>query len=334
MNDKLKFGQYKICIEKYPKEHSEYINSIKNNTDNVNFKKLKAAFLKKFNWNVGDIITIGFIGDGSNVKRQTYEELSNSIDLEGNFLKVDPLQKIVDKMTVTDAIKLIVKERFEPIVNLSLQFVNNYKDAKVRISFDPDDGAWSVIGTQCLTDDPDIKDKATMNLGWFDVSTTCHEFGHVFSMIHEHNNPSENPIQWNVEAVYEWARSTQNWDETTTKENILQKYTYDQLNGSIFDPLSIMLYFFPPELTLNHQGTRQNLKLSGYDVIYLNKIYPGSSMTPSEFYKKAFNEDINENLKNSQKYLTMIYPKSKNYLMYIIIFSIIIIIGIIIKILF
>lgn len=333
MSDKLKFGQYKICVEKYPKEHAEHINNLKNTSENhVKFKKLKAAFLKKFNWNVGDIITIGFMGDGSNVKRQTYEELSNSVDSNGNYLQVDPLQKIVDKMSVVEGIKTIIKERFEPIVNLQLQFVDNYKDAKVRISFDPDDGAWSVIGTQCLSDDPDIKDKATMNLGWFDVSTTCHEFGHVFSMIHEHNNPSGNTIQWNDEAVYQWARSTQNWDETTTKENILQKYTYDQLNGSVFDPLSIMLYFFPPELTLNHQGTRQNLKLSGYDVTYLNKIYPGSSMTPSEFYKKAFNEDINENLKKSQEYLSLIQPKNYNFI-YLIIFFIILV-AIIVKILY
>jgi len=114
MSNKLKFGQYKICVEKYPKEHTEHINNLKNSSkNNHDFRKLKASFLKKFNWNVGDIITIGFIGDGSNIKRQTYNELSNSVDLDGNYLEIDPLQKIVDGMSVTDAIKMIVKERFD-----------------------------------------------------------------------------------------------------------------------------------------------------------------------------------------------------------------------------
>ena len=312
------FGQYKICVEKFPKEHLIHINNLKNiSKTTTHFTKLKAAFLNGFNWTVGDIITIGFIGDGKNITRNTYEQLYVTVNDKN---QIDPLQKVVDGMSVIDAIKKIVQERIQPIANLKFEFVEDYKQAKIRISFDPKDGAWSVIGTQALSDDPDIKDKATMNLGWFDVSTTCHEFGHVLGLIHEHNNPKGNTIQWNKDAVYKWAQSTQGWDKQTTDENILQSYDISQINGSEFDPLSIMLYFYPPQLTLNNQGTQQTLRLSGNDVIYINKKYPGSIESPEEFYIKAFNESIENNISRSNKLKNSLNTNNtNNYNLYIFI---------------
>ena len=320
------FGQYKICVEKFPKEHLNHINNLKNiSKSTAHFNKLKAAFLNGFNWTVGDVITIGFMGDGKNITRNTYGQLSITVKDKN---QIDPLQKVVDEMSVIDGIKKIIQERIQPIANLKFEFVEDYKQAKIRISFDPKDGAWSVIGTQALSDDPDIKDKATMNLGWFDVSTTCHEFGHVLGLIHEHNNPKGNTIQWNKDAVYKWAQSTQGWDKQTTDENILQSYDISQINGSEFDPLSIMLYFYPPQLTLNNQGTQQTLRLSGNDVIYINKKYPGSVETPEEFYIKAFNESIQNNVTRSDKLKNFLNTNTNNYnynyILYIIIGIIII----------
>ena len=60
---------------------------------------------------------------------------------------------------------------------------------------------------------------------------------------------------------------------------IINKYKKDQINGSEYDPLSIMLYFFPKILVNNAegdccgQGTQQNYQFSPYDVLFLNKIY-------------------------------------------------------------
>jgi hypothetical protein len=316
MDNKLKLAQLRICVEKHVYQHANKLNNLKNiSTSEEQYYKLKAAFLSGFNWKPDSIIKIGFIGDGSYVPRKTYDELSKELDLEGKKLKIDPLQKIVDNMSVIDGIKKIVNDRIQPIVGLKLLFVEDYKNADVRISFDIYDGAWCLIGTQCL--DPENDDKATMNLGWFDVATTLHEFGHMLSLIHEHQNSNKNPIEWNKEEVYKWAKITQNWDKETTDENILKTYPIDQINGSVFDPLSIMLYFYPPNLTTNNRGTRENLTLSGQDVKYISEKYPGGSMSPEEYYMTIYNQTLQENLNESNVDLYSIYPMNSNILFYV-----------------
>ena len=328
MSNVFKLGQLKICVEKTLNKHSRHIDDLKNkSTSHSHFTKLRAAFLNGFSWKPNDTITIGFMGDGTNVSRKTYNELSNEIDTEGKRLKIDPLQKIVDNMSVIDGIKEIIKQRIQPIVGLTFNYVDDPNSANVRISFDVNDGAWAVIGTQCLDDENN--GKATMNLGWFDVATTIHEFGHVLGLIHEHQNSHDNPISWNKQAVYEWAQSDQHWDQQTTNENILQNYPVNQINGSIFDPLSIMLYFFPASLTTNQQGTRQNLRLSGYDVKYISEKYPGGSVSPEDFYFNAYNQTLQDNIKESTIALHSKYPITPNMIFYITI-SIISLVSIII----
>jgi hypothetical protein len=53
-----------------------------------------------------------------------------------------------------------------------------------------------------------------------------------------------------------------------------------------------MLYFYPKTLTTNETGTSMNVRLSPYDVFYINSRYPGSPQTPVEFYKNVYGEDI------------------------------------------
>ena len=67
------------------------------------------------------------------------------------------------------------------------------------------------------------------------------------------------------------------WTEQQTRHNILEKYTADQINGTKFDPQSIMLYFFPPSWTTNGVGTEQNEELSVVDKAYIRSpaMYPG-----------------------------------------------------------
>ncbi len=117
------------------------------------------------------------------------------------------------------------------------------------------------------------------------------------TVFHEHQNPRGKPIQWNDQVVYKWAAETQGWDKETTKHNILEHYDITQINGSNFDPLSIMLYFFPPELTMNGQGTKQNLRLSGEDVLWINKNYStGAPQTAEQFYQKIYNISLQKAL--------------------------------------
>ncbi len=214
--------------------------------------------------------------------------------------------------------KKIVKERIQPLVNLQLEFIDT-PDALVRISFNPDGGSWSLLGIDCI--DTPAKD-ATMNLGWFDVATTMHEFGHMLGMIHEHQNPFSNPIAWNKPKVIAWAQETQGWSADVTETNILNAHS-SGINGSEFDPLSIMLYFFPAELTTNNQGTHQNLTLSGLDVTWIVKTYPGenSEILPEKFYKDVYNKNIQANIKKS---ISEAHPRSNTLKYALILLSILI----------
>jgi hypothetical protein len=130
-----------------------------------------------------------------------------------------------------------------------------------------------------------------MNLGFMDGGTTAHEFGHAIGLAHEHQNPSGG-IQWNEEVVLrELAKAPNFWDEATARHNVLRKYSADQVNGTKFDPESIMLYFFPAEWTLNGIATKANETLSATDGQFIAgaKMYPRSAPTVDDATEIAVN---------------------------------------------
>ena len=296
MNDLKDLKDYRICVEKMLPQHQNILNEIKMTSNSEkHFEKLKAAFYTQKLWQPNSTIRIKFLQNPpSNLERTPLNRILNAKDAYGNLLKVDPLQKVVNNMPIENAIIQIVTQHIQPFVSVNLVFVNPNQNADIKISFDPNGGAWSYIGTVCLQTS---QNEPTMNFGWFDVSTVIHEFGHSLGMIHEHQNPKGNTIQWNVPVVYQWAQRTQGWDQSTTYSNIIQKYSSNSINGSKFDPESIMLYFFPGSLTLNNKGTHQNLRLSINDVLYLNSMYPtkniSTRLSPNAFYLKAYGEQIN-----------------------------------------
>ena len=274
-----KMTSLKMCVEKFSSTDEDHLKAIGER------RKLKAAFLTAKIWKKDSLITIGFLETPGDIERTSIIE----IELQVNGKCMDPIQRKVADMTIIDGIKKIVNERIAPLVNLQFVFVDNPKDAIVRISFNPTQGAWSLIGTDCLSEQD--KTKATMNLGWFDVATTIHEFGHTLGLIHEHQNPIGKTISWDDTKVYEWAKQTQGWDKETTFRNIIKKYSRNQINGSEYDPKSIMLYFFPASLTTNNEGTEENLRLSKYDAQYINTVYP-TVIPASAFYMTAYGESI------------------------------------------
>jgi hypothetical protein len=284
----------RICVEKVANQKElDHIHNPTHSTEAA--QHLRAAFVKTKLWPQKAKVTIAFTSPDKPAIPKTGESALKQVSDGGS---IDPLQKsITDTTNIKAKIKQIVKDRIQPLVNLDLVFVENPADAKVRISFDPTGGSWSLVGTDCLKQ----KTGATMNFGWFDVGTVMHEFGHMLGMIHEHQNP-RGDIQWDDDAVYEWAAKTQGWDKQTTRTNIINRYKLDSINGSSFDALSIMLYFFPDSLTTDHKGTHQNLTLSGPDVTWINKMYPTENYdAAAQFYDNVYSMPLSQAMAESEK---------------------------------
>jgi len=269
-----------ICTERtLPNENIQmYMNQ---------FNKNKAAFLTSKLWKPGSTINIGFMDQGNTVRRDSLAYIQQQ------GIPYDPLQEVIDGLSPQEAVKLIIQERYQKFLGLNFKFVP-IDQADIRISFNKP-GAYSNIGTDA-TRVP--RGQETMNFGWLNVQVVLHEFGHALGMIHEHQNPRGEPIQWNEQRLYEWAERPPNmWDKTKTNNNIINKYDENITNGSKFDPESIMLYYFPAFLTLNNRGTDANQRLSKVDVEYLTKQYPGGEMSPNEFYQFAYGKSITETTK-------------------------------------
>lgn len=316
----------KICIQKILPQHKDYFHNI-NNDDNLHpehSKQLRAAFFtQKLRKPYSDINIYFLEKSPENLVRTRFPSDTKLLD---------PLQNEVENMDIIEAIKKIVKERIQPLVNLNINFVKDKSKSNVRISFKPELGSWSLLGTDAdLTD----KETATINFGWFDVPTVIHEFGHMLGMIHEHQNPRGVNIQWNKSKLFEWARETQGWDEQTTSNNIINKYDIDYINGSDFDPQSIMLYFYPAYLTLNNVGTKQNLRLSGEDVLWITKMYPKTNgISAEEFYQQKYGEPLKSNIQDSEKESKQFENGSTPVFQTIYITYILYIIGIVLLVLF
>jgi hypothetical protein len=134
-------------------------------------------------------------------------------------------------------------------IGLEFQEVSQLSEAEVRIGYSTADGSSaSAVGRDVLRVP---SNEPTTVYGWnlttpYGSGTALHEIGHVLGMEHEHQNPFAG-IKWHEEAVYDaLARPPNNWDRNTTFHNILEKLTSQQVQGSSWDPDSIMEYEFEP----------------------------------------------------------------------------------------
>ena len=68
------------------------------------------------------------------------------------------------------------------------------------------------------------------------------------------------------------------------RHNVLQKYRVDQIQGTAFDPDSIMLYFFPGDWVKSGVGTHANNVLSAVDKAYIAsaQAYPKTAPTVAD----------------------------------------------------
>jgi Astacin (Peptidase family M12A) len=204
---------------------------------------------------------------------------------DGNDRAISPLGKTwingstlrVRFMGGTPAQQATAREQarwWEEVANLAFDF-GHAPDAEIRVTFDSGDGAWSMVGT----DARQVPfNQATMNLGFLDGGTAGHEFGHAMGLAHEHSNPAGG-IRWNEPVVLAALAGPPNfWDQATVRHNVFRKYAVDQINGTVFDPDSIMLYSFPASWTLNGVATHANDVLSALD----KEFVAGAAMYPKE----------------------------------------------------
>lgn len=188
------------------------------------------------NWLNGSVITVSFVG-GSEAQREMVRDIA---------------------------------PRWTDYANLDFQFTDA---GKVRVAFDPANGAWSYVGLDNLSIPETLP---TMNLGWQDQAVILHEFGHMIGLYHEHQNP-DGGIEWNEEAVIrDLSGPPNNWTEAQIRHNVLDKYSADQLNGTEFDERSIMIYAFPDDWTLNTGSILPTTDLSETDRAFIAsaKMYP------------------------------------------------------------
>ena len=166
----------------------------------------------------------------------------NASDSNGNVIKWDPLQiEIINNYynfettDIVHMIKRVILERIKPIVNLNFKFVTNPSTAKIRVGFFKKSGVWSYVGKDDLKISP-FDDKGvivyTMNFQWFDIVTVLHEFGHMLGMIHEHQSPFGEQINWNYEVLHKWAAEIPRWSVEETNQQIVNKYDSTVLNGT------------------------------------------------------------------------------------------------------
>lgn len=136
-------------------------------------------------------------------------------------------------------------------IGLEFREVNQLNEAEVRIGYSTADGrSESSVGRDVLR--VPLNEPTTI-YGWdlttpYGSGTALHELGHVLGMEHEHQNPFAG-IKWHEQAVYDsLAQPPNGWDHDTTFRNILQKLNPQQVQGSQWDPDSIMEYEFEPGL--------------------------------------------------------------------------------------
>lgn len=167
-------------------------------------------------------------------------------------------------------------------IGINFREVTEREEAEIRIGFMRGDGSWSWLGREIL--DHSSPNERTMNFGWDltrpgELDTAIHEIGHTLGFPHEHQNPNAG-IEWDEEAVYAaLAKPPNRWDRKTTYWNIIRKLSASEVEGTTWDPDSVMHYPFEKKLIKKpEEYARKGLQpaggLSARDKAWVKSLYP------------------------------------------------------------
>lgn len=243
---------------------------------------------------------------------------------DGAYQEYTDGTKVWKKWKGTDAQMNVVRKAFgiwkKLGIGLNFKEVKSREEAQIRIGFMEDDGSWSYIGRDILKQP---KHERTMNFGWNiavpdkhnGIDTALHEIGHAIGFPHEHQNPFSG-ILWNEEAVYASLGAPPNsWDRNTTYQNIIKKLSKDEVNGSKWDPNSIMHYPFEKGLILQPKEYANGLEpaggLSPQDIHYALYFYPETNAKKDIVISEMVSYDID--LKNSEQQNFVFKPEESRY---------------------
>lgn len=219
-----------------------------------------------------------------------------------------------EEQVVVDAFKI-----WEDIgIGLDFERVADRSEAEIRIGFMRGDGAWSYIGRDVLT--AVGQGHRTMNFGWDlraqgEIDTAIHEIGHTLGFPHEHQNPNAG-IVWNEPAVYaELAGPPNYWPQAKTYHNIIKKIDPDTVQGSNWDPNSIMHYEFGPGLILEPAQYQNGIDpaggLSQRDTTWVKSFYP--PLSPQGYPQLVPFQSVALNVTAGQQANFTISPQETRY---------------------
>jgi hypothetical protein len=249
--------------------------------------------------------------DRARLIRRVEKKWMNGTEIKYFYFRTGPF---ADRNNNIQYIEKAFQTWTETGIGLKFTEVSDRDDSMVRIGFLQDDGAWSYIGRDCLNI---ATNERTMNFGW-DVRrdsrgtlhTPIHEIGHLLGFPHEHQNPFAG-IVWDEEAVYRtFARAPNNWNRRTTFNNILKKIPTNEVDGSKWDPDSIMSYGFGAGLIESPAEYRNGLNpkpgLTKIDIETAKTFYPPILPKEEEQYPSL---DLN-------RVVTLNFPQGsqKNYI--------------------
>jgi len=231
-----------VCVDAYPPGESFDPSILPRGTDPLTASAEELALAWRRQWQPGQELRVRFL-DGDRALHRRVEEHATA---------------------------------WLSFANLGFRFGQQAR-SEVRVTF-TGSGFWSQVGTDSLRvaqDDP------TMQLGGLRADsdevvlrrTVLHEFGHALGCIHEQASPAAQ-IPWDDAKVYAFYREWQGWDQRTTYENVLRRYSAAELRFTAHDPRSIMQYPVPAELTLGGFSVPWNDDLSEGDRSFIARMYP------------------------------------------------------------